>query len=254
MVYRFLGVVFLGVTAIFGTSAYLLMIVQPIFHSYLIAMVVVTALTSCAFVPLTYLLLRTKGPYFALLTLGLNLAIPQIFSSLEASVFRVSARFVVATEFEKLASFLVVSLIFAVLLSFTSVLPKMRQLYLKLLAIRADEDAAKSLGIDAYRYRFLTLIFLLLVVSFVGSLHVLQYFRVDPSIVFNLDYTVIPLVGGLLSSHFSSIPILLSVILALTLLYYYLGIVVPGLFEIIMGLIIFTVFVVMSYLRRKGGA
>jgi branched-chain amino acid transport system permease protein len=255
VVYRLLGLVFLGTSAIFGFSTYIFVTLhqQTGGRNIFISLASALLLTLLIFAVLVYFLLRTKGPYFAILTLGLNLAIPQITATVENSWFRVSARILNLTALERTIGFVAISIIFGVLISLLILIPRWRKLYLKLIAIKDSEDAAYSLGINAYRYRFVMLSFLLTIITLLGTFHTMQLFRIDPATIFSFDYTLLPLVGGFIASQLNKSYILLMIIaIGLPTFYYYVGIAQPGYLELILGLVILGVLAASKRWLRLG--
>jgi len=237
LLYRYLGVVFLGISAIFGFSSYIFIVLYQIIKDSTLSVVGSLFITVLLFLMLVFFLLRTRGIYFAILSLGLNLAIPMLVANIEFSFFRISARILNISEIDRFIGFVLISIIFGFMVGVAVTFPNWKKTYLKLLAIKDDEDGAYSIGLNSYLYRFIMLTILLLNISILGILHTLQLFRVDTSTIFSIDYTTIPFVGGFLASRLGGKKtILIPLSVTLPLFYYFLGISNPGYLELILGL------------------
>jgi ABC-type branched-subunit amino acid transport system permease subunit len=240
ILYKFLGLFFLGISGIVGLSIYLVSILHQ-FQIFVTPMDLFAAsvLIGLILAPLTYLVLRTSGGYFALLTLGLNLIFPLITSSLDSSYFRVSARYLYF-DIEFYAHFILLALFF--ILSFLWLYLHMPvKLKNTLILIKRGKEIAESLGINFVIYRYFIVLLLLIIMAVLGVIHSTYLFRVDTLTIFPAELTLIPLTAGLLIVIKTRGDALIDIIISLLvpLLYILFGIGVPALVEVLLGLLIF---------------
>jgi ABC-type branched-subunit amino acid transport system permease subunit len=240
ILYKFLGLFFLGISGIVGLSIYLVSILHQ-FQIFVTPMDLFAAsvLIGLILAPLTYLVLRTSGGYFALLTLGLNLIFPLITSSLDSSYFRVSARYLYF-DIEFYAHFILLALFF--ILSFLWLYLHMPvKLKNTLILIKRGKEIAESLGINFVIYRYFIVLLLLIIMAVLGVIHSTYLFRVDTLTIFPAELTLIPLTAGLLIVIKTRGDALIDIIISLLvpLLYILFGIGFPALVEVLLGLLIF---------------
>jgi ABC-type branched-subunit amino acid transport system permease subunit len=240
ILYKFLGLFFLGISGIVGLSIYLVSILQQ-FQIFVTPMDLFAAsvLIGLILAPLTYLVLRTSGGYFALLTLGLNLIFPLITSSLDSSYFRVSARYLYF-DIEFYAHFILLALFF--ILSFLWLYLHMPvKLKNTLILIKRGKEIAESLGINFVIYRYFIVLLLLIIMAVLGVIHSTYLLRVDTLTIFPAELTLIPLTAGLLIVIKTRGDALIDIIISLLvpLLYILFGIGFPALVEVLLGLLIF---------------
>jgi len=240
ILYKFLGLFFLGISGIVGLSIYLVSILHQL-QIFVTPMDLFAAsvLIGLILAPLTYLVLRTSGGYFALLTLGLNLVFPLITSSLDSSYFRVSARYLYF-DIEFYAHFILLALFF--ILSFLWLYLHMPvKLKNTLILIKRGKEIAESLGINFFIYRYFIVLLLLIIMAVLGVIHSTYLFRVDTLTIFPAELTLIPLTAGLLIVIKTRGDALIDIIISLLvpLLYLLFGIGVPALVEVLLGLLIF---------------
>jgi ABC-type branched-subunit amino acid transport system permease subunit len=240
ILYKFLGLFFLGISGIVGLSIYLVSILHQ-FQIFVTPMDLFAAsvLIGLILAPLTYLVLRTSGGYFALLTLGLNLIFPLITSSLDSSYFRVSARYLYF-DIEFYVHFILLALFF--ILSFLWLYLHMPvKLKNTLILIKRGKEIAESLGINFVIYRYFIVLLLLSLMAVLGVIHSTYLFRVDTLTIFPAELTLIPLTAGLLIVIKTRGDALIDIIISLLvpLVYILFGIGVPALVEVLLGLLIF---------------
>jgi ABC-type branched-subunit amino acid transport system permease subunit len=240
ILYKFLGLFFLGISGIVGLSIYLVSILHQ-FQIFVTPMDLFAAsvLIGLILAPLTYLVLRTSGGYFALLTLGLNLIFPLITSSLDSSYFRVSARYLYF-DIEFYAHFILLALFF--ILSFLWLYLHMPvKLKNTLILIKRGKEIAESLGINFVIYRYFIVLLLLIIMAVLGVIHSTYLLRVDTLTIFPAELTLIPLTAGLLIVIKTRGDALIDIIISLLvpLLYILFGIGFPALVEVLLGLLIF---------------
>ena len=201
-----------GHAAYFGAGAYTTMIllqfkqVAPwngIWAGALVALV--TALV------IGFICFRLRGPYFVLA----SIAVAEILrvSALNLKDITNGAEGILVTEIPPLVlrgvsitdwtskvPFYYTGLVFAVLIIFVSRLVRGSKLGLYFLAIREDQDAAHSLGINPTVYKNTALAISAVFTSFAGSLYAVYVGFIDPSTVLALDLSVqivvICIIGG----------------------------------------------------------
>ena len=246
ILYKFLGLFFLGTSGVFGLSTYLVSVLHgsSLFVTPLDMFVSVIAM-GLILAPITYLILRTSGGYFALLTLGLNLIAPLIVSSLDATYFRVSARYL---NFDITFIHHFTLLVIFFLLSFLYLyIHNPVKLKYTLLLIKGGKDVAESLGINYYNFRYITVLTLLFSITILGVIHSAYLFRVDSITIFPSELTLIPITAGLLivikTRGHAIIDIMISILIPLA--YILFGVAASAFVEVLLGLTIFGVLILM---------
>lgn len=155
---------------------------------------------------------RLRGPYFVLA----SIAVAEIFrvSALNLKNITNGAEGVLVTEIPPLMigkmmvtdwvskiPFYYTSLIFALLIILVSWLVRTSKLGYLFLAVREDQDAAHSLGINLTAYKNTALAISAVFTSLAGSVYALYVGFIDPSTVLGLDLSVqivtICIIGGI---------------------------------------------------------
>lgn len=146
---------------------------------------VILAMIGAALVGLP--ILRLRGPYFAIATLGLNGAMMAIFSNLPIAGTNIGLVLPLArndTMFYELALGLLV-------LCTLTVLWISRSRYgMGLIAIREDEDAAGVMGVNATLYKVSALILASIFTAVAGGIHAYWSTFVDPASAFDATLNV----------------------------------------------------------------
>lgn len=248
------GVISLGNHAIFGLGAYacaLSMINLKIgpFFSIIFGGIVATFIATVICLPL----LKLRGAYFAIATM----ALAEIFRivTINWDVVTGGGRglklpnrpYSIVTDYYSMLITLVILIIIVVGITRSKI-------GFALIAIREEEDGAKSMGINVTRYKVLAWSISCLFTSLAGALFAYYLIYIDPTVVFStsvLVNTIVPTIFGGIGTIFG--PLLGSVILVLlseytrvTFLYFHM---------IIYGvvLILFTLFMrggIIGFLRR----
>jgi branched-chain amino acid transport system permease protein len=132
------------------------------------------------------------------------------------------------------------------------------------LAIREDEEAARSVGIDTFRYKMLAVMISAGMTAFAGVIYAFYYNNLFPDQVFNISQSILiilaPFVGGL-GTLFG--PILGSFVLeaiaeGMRVLMAWFGIDLPGTNQLFFGVVLLTVVIalpdgVWPWLRGRMG-
>lgn len=247
ILYKFLGLFFLGITGVVGLSTYIVSILhESLFFVTPLDMFVSTILVGLILAPLTYLILRTSGGYFALLTLGLNLIVPLITASLDFSYFRVAARYLNININLFFTHLILLVLFFAISLLYLYLCDKTNLRY-TLLLIKKGKYVAEQFGIDYHRYRFTVVLILLFFISSMGVVHSAYLTRVDPQIIFPSELTLLPITAGLLCIIRTRGPafIDLGTTILIPLANLLLGVTAPAFVEILLGILIFGTLVIL---------
>jgi len=132
------------------------------------------------------------------------------------------------------------------------------------LAIREDEQAARAVGIDTFRYKMLAVMISAGMAAFAGVIYAFYYNNLFPEQVFNISQSILivlaPFVGGL-GTLFG--PILGAFVLEMVaegmrVLLQWLGVNLPGTNQLFFGVVLLLVVIalpegVWPWLRRRIG-
>jgi branched-chain amino acid transport system permease protein len=151
-------------------------------------------------------ILRLRGAYFALATIGINEAVRALINNLGVFGgpigltlnFKVYGNYGGAAQALWMAYYVVCALaLFAVVLNF---LLKNSKFGLGLMAIRENEEAAEALGVVAPNAKTWALVLSAILPGIVGTLFFFKNGHIEPSNAFRLDYSiemlVIVMLGG----------------------------------------------------------
>ncbi len=191
------GYVSFGNVTFFGLGAYCSAVLSQNHVDNLLADVALAAIVSAAFaVLLGFPLLRLRGPYFGIATLGVGLAVSDIVANLDAlggtsglALHQDNAHFWVyyyAMWAVALASILGTYAIARSKLGYAFV------------AIRENEDAAAVLGISPTRYKIAAWAIGAAMAGAAGAVFAVANGFIDPSITFAPDSNVFPIVMTIL--------------------------------------------------------
>ncbi len=193
------GYISLGVTAFFGLGAYAMGELWNILPLPIIPILGGVVALSMAFI-ISFPLLRVAGAYFTILTYGLTLLIQSIILVFETRFSQVgTAKIIVLGYMTDKVYYVMMSLAVSSIVLYRVLLSsKMgRALY----AIREDEDAAESLGINTYRYKLIAFLLSSLLAGVTGSVMAIQIAWIDPFTAFqpivSFQTVVIGLLGGI---------------------------------------------------------
>ena len=190
------GYISLGHAVFFGVGAYVMVLcfnTLPILIAVILAGLVGFSL---AFL-VGYPCLRVRGPYFVILTFGLAELVKFIVVNVEAGLGKFGRLLLGAPGLETLY-YLVLALA-AISIVITYYVRRSR-FGAGLRAIREDEEAAETLGIDVARFKVLAFAISATVPSMVGAVMILRNSYFEPLDVFNpvTSFTIVSMaiIGG----------------------------------------------------------
>ena len=132
-------------------------------------------------------ILRLRGPYFAIVTLGLSATMAALVSNLDIAGRNVGLILPLTrndTLFYELALGLLVVATVAVAWIAHS------RFGMGLIAIREDEDAAQTLGVNTTRFKIIALVMSALFASLAGGIHAYWITFIDPASAFDITLDV----------------------------------------------------------------
>ncbi len=132
-------------------------------------------------------ILRLRGPYFAIATLGLNGAMMAIFSNLPIAGSNIG---LVLPLTRNDAMFYELALGLLVACSLTVLWISRARFGMGLIAVREDEDAAGSMGVNATRYKVAALVMASFFTAIAGGIHAYWSTFVDPASAFDSTLNV----------------------------------------------------------------
>lgn len=230
-------VVFYGLGA-YGMTLSLIYLDLPIYVSILIGGVVASLFALAVSLPI----LRLRGAYFAIAMLGLAQAIFVIFDNW--SFVNSATGFTIPVKYYNLNLQYYSMLIIAVITIILFVLIERSKLGLALKAIKQNEDAAISIGINSALYKSLTLAISAFLTGVTGGIAIWSITIIDPPSAFDTTVTLtvisMSMLGGLST--------LLGPVIGASILYsleYYLGIRYPFIHLIVFGIVIIVVVLAM---------
>ena len=133
------------------------------------------------------LLLRLRGHYFAIATLGFLLVLQQLAANLEITGGGSGMNLPVASTFTTFYYWMLGALALAVTVAWA--LPRLRVGY-ALAAIRENQDAAQVLGITPLPYKIVAYAANALLFGAAGGIYAYWFTFIDPPTVFNIDFTI----------------------------------------------------------------
>ena len=190
------GYISLGHAVFFGTGAYVMVLtfgVLPFWASVLVSGAVAGALALLVGYPC----LRVRGPYFVILTFGLAELVKFIVINVEAALGKFGRLLFGAPALDEL--FYAVLALAALSVAVTFAVRRSR-FGAGLRAIRENEEAAETLGIDVARFKVLAFALSAVIPGMVGAVMVLRTTYFEPLDVFNpiTSFTIVSMaiIGG----------------------------------------------------------
>jgi branched-chain amino acid transport system permease protein len=142
-------------------------------------------------------ILRLRGPYFAIATLGLSAAMGALVANLDIAGANVGL-ILPLTRADTMFYELSLALLAACTLSVAWIAKS--RFGMGLIAIREDEDAAGAMGVNATLYKVLALIVSALFTAIAGGIHAYWITFIDPASAFdptlNLRMVIMAMFGG----------------------------------------------------------
>jgi branched-chain amino acid transport system permease protein len=187
------GYVSFGNVTFFGIGAYCSAIlsshgVQNLFAYVLLAVVVNALFAIVVGLPL----LRLRGPYFGIATLGIGLAVGDIVENLDALGGSGGLRLVQVDEAHFSVYYYAMWLVALAAMLATFAIARSKLGY-AFVAIRENEDAAAVLGISATRYKITAWAIGAMMAGAAGAVFAPANGFIDPSITFAVDSNVFPI-------------------------------------------------------------
>ena len=190
------GYISLGHAVFFGVGAYVMVLtfgVLPFWASVLVSGAVAGALALLVGYPC----LRVRGPYFVILTFGLAELVKFIVINVEAALGKFGRLLFGAPALDEL--FYAVLALAALSAAVTFAVRRSR-FGAGLRAIRENEEAAETLGIDVARFKVLAFALSAVIPGMVGAVMVLRTTYFEPLDVFNpiTSFTIVSMaiIGG----------------------------------------------------------
>ncbi|MGB6863337.1 MAG: branched-chain amino acid ABC transporter permease, partial [Pseudolabrys sp.] len=115
------------------------------------------------------------------------------------------------------------------------------------LAIREDEEAARAVGIDTFRYKMMAAAISAGMTAFAGVIYAFYYNNLFPEQVFNISQSILivlaPFVGGLgtLFGPILGAFVLETIAESMRVLLEWLGVDLPGTNQLLFGVVLLTV-------------
>lgn len=195
--YGLLGYVNFGQVAFYGLGAYATAILAiagvPIFLAPFLGSLFVAGIAYLLSLPL----LRTRGIYFAIATLGLAETIRLAF--LKIGFLGGSYGLVILTSYQLFEAYYTLLAIFASLLAVTYLILK-STIGVELRAIREDEEAAESMGVNTVKYKRLVFTLSGFYTALAGGAFAWLSTYVNPETVFQtlttIEMYIVVLIGG----------------------------------------------------------
>ena len=177
-----------GVAAFLGIGAYTTGILMTRSHvPFAVALPAGGLLACAAAVSMGALLLRLRGHYFAIATLGFMLVLQQFAANLDITGGGSGMNLPVARSFTGFYYWMLGVLVAAVAAG--AILPRVRAGY-AIAAIRENQDAAQVLGIMPLRYKILAYAGSAFFWGIVGGIYAYWFTFIDPPTVFDLDFSI----------------------------------------------------------------
>ncbi len=196
------GQISFGHSAFYGVGAYILTVLLIDGVSAFLALLAAGLLPVTLAILVGYPTFRLRGPFFAIATIGIGEMIRIFANNLEA-VFPggSSGLLVPSPRGWGAAEFYYLALALAILTLLTSRFIKNSKFGLALVAIRDDEDAAETLGINVTVHKMVALMISAFFVGLAGGVVALRTAYIYPDDVFSLGFSVVmilmPLIGGI---------------------------------------------------------
>lgn len=177
-----------GGAAFLGIGAYTTGILMLRAHApFAAALPAGCVLAASAAVAMGALLLRLRGHYFAIATLGFMLVLRQLTANLDITGGGSGINLPAASDFKVFYYWMLGALVLAVLAGFA--LPRTRAGY-AIAAIRENQDAAQVLGIEPLPYKILAYAANAFLFAAAGGIYAYWLTFIEPLTIFNIDFTV----------------------------------------------------------------
>ena len=187
-----------GNSAFYGLGTYGTAIAMAQFHlSFGVGLVIGAAVATLAALLLGLPILRLRGPYFAIATLGLAAAMSAIVANIGIAGRNIGL-ILPLTRNDTLFYELALALLAAATLAVAAI--DRSRFGLGLLAIREDEDAAAATGVDTTRFKVAALALSAVFSALAGGIHAYWITFIDPASAFdpalNVKMVIMAVFGG----------------------------------------------------------
>jgi branched-chain amino acid transport system permease protein len=177
-----------GGAAFLGIGAYTTGILMVRAHTpFGVALAFGCLLASAVAVVMGSLLLRLRGHYFAIATLGFMLVLQQLAANLDITGGGSGMNLPVARTFTTFYYWMLGALALAAAAGW--IVPRVRLGY-ALAAIRENQDAAQVLGISPLPYKIIAYATNACLFAAAGGIYAYWFTFIDPPTVFNVDFTI----------------------------------------------------------------
>ena len=193
MIGGYAGYVSFGNVTFFGIGAYCSAVLSSHGVQNLFAYVLLAVVVNALFAILVGLpLLRLRGHYFGIATLGIALAVGDIVENLDALGGSGGIRLIQVDESQFSVYYYAMWLVALAAMLATFAIARSKLGY-AFVAIRENEDAAAVLGISATRYKVTAWAIGAMMAGAAGAVFAPANGFIDPSITFSVDSTVFPI-------------------------------------------------------------
>jgi branched-chain amino acid transport system permease protein len=244
---RRLGLINLGQAAFFGIGSYATAILwlagySPIFGA---AIGGILAVMFAIVISPTF---RLKGMYFALATLGTAEILRvgmlnwyQLSGGAQGLYMPIPTNYTIVPYY-----YLSFILMASTILGITAYVRS--RIGLALMAMREDEDAAKSLGVNAYTYKLLTLMVSAFFVALAGGFYAYYLTYIEPDNVFGVFWSILPVFMVIIGGEGTLGPLLGAAF------YVFIGEITANVYPIAeINTVIFAAILILLVLLRPGG-
>ncbi len=184
----FTGYADFGGAAFLGIGAYTTGILMTQAHAaFAVALLAGCLLAAAAAVGMGSLLLRLRGHYFAIASLGFMLVLQQLAANLALTGGGSGMNLPVASSFTTFYYWMLAALVLAVA---TALLLPRSPVGYALAAIRENQDAAQVLGIEPLPFKILAYAANAVFFGAAGGIYAYWFTFIDPPTVFNVDFTI----------------------------------------------------------------
>jgi branched-chain amino acid transport system permease protein len=184
----FTGYVSFGNSVFFGLGSYGVAIAMTQWNQPFWLGLVFAAIVTVAFAALLgWPILRLRGPYFAIVTLGISAAMSALASNLDIAGRNVGL-ILPLTRNDTL--FYEMALVLLAAATATVAWIARSRFGMALIAIREDEDAAATVGVDATRFKLAALIMAAFFTAIAGGIHAYWITFIDPAGAFDTTLDV----------------------------------------------------------------
>ena len=184
----FTGYVSFGNSVFYGLGSYGTAIAMAQWNQPFWLGLIVGAVIAVAFAGLLgWPILRLRGPYFAIVTLGLSAAMAALIANLDIAGRNVG---LILPLSHSDTMFYELSLALLVAATLTVAWIARSRFGMALIAIREDEDAAATVGVNATRFKLAALMMAALFTALAGGIHAYWITYIDPAGSFDITLDV----------------------------------------------------------------